>query len=138
MNTSDMFEQSAIKDVLDLVARLFLGSIFAISGFNKIGGYEGTQAYMNSMGVPGELLPLVIVVELVAGLALMAGLYSKIAAFLLAGFCLLAGFLFHFDPQDQMQTILLMKNIAITGGLLMVFVHGSGNYSLMKMFKDDI
>jgi len=111
--------------------RVLLSAIFISAGISKLGaGYEGTQAYMNAMGVSGSLLPVVIITEIVAGIALLVGFRIRVAAFLLAGFTLLAAALFHFDFADQMQSILFMKNLAITGGLLALVAHGSGPYAL--------
>jgi putative oxidoreductase len=112
------------------VARVFLSLIFVTSGFSKISGYAGTQAYMESMGVPGALLPLVIALELLGGLAVILGWQTRIAAFLLAGFSLLSAFLFHANFGDQMQMIMFMKNIAIAGGFLMIVSLGGGAFSL--------
>lgn len=110
--------------------RVLLSIIFIIAGFSKIGGYAGTQAYMESMGVPGMLLPLVILLELGGGLLLLAGWQTRIIAFLLAGFTLLAGLIFHSNFADQMQMILFMKNLAIAGGLLFVVGFGPGQWSV--------
>ncbi len=116
--------------LIDLAARIFLAAIFVISGFGKISGFEATQGYMQAMGVPGGLLPLVIALEIGAGLALIAGFQTRVAAFLLAGFSLLAALVFHFDLGDQMQAILFWKNVALAGGLLMLTLHGAGRWSL--------
>ena len=62
-----------MEKVTQLLARLMMGQIFLIAGLQKIGGYEGTQGYMESAGVPGMLLPLVILVEAGGGLALIIG-----------------------------------------------------------------
>ncbi len=117
-------------NLTDLGARVFLAAIFVIAGASKISAYEATQGYMQAMGVPGFLLPLVIALELGGGLALMGGFQTRIAALLLAGFSLLAAVIFHFDPSDQMQTILLWKNVGLAGGLLMLTLHGAGPWSL--------
>jgi len=109
---------------LNLAARILMSQIFLISGIGKTTGYAGTQAYMAKMGVPGALLPLVIVTELGGGLALLFGFQARWAA--LAGFTLLAGLIFHFKPDDQMQMISFLKNLAIAGGLLMFVRHGAG------------
>ena len=109
---------------LNLAARILMSQIFLISGFGKITGYAGTQAYMAKMGVPGALLPLVILTEVGGGLALLFGFKARWAA--LAGFTLLSGLIFHLKPGDQMQMINFMKNLAIAGGLLMVVRHGAG------------
>jgi putative oxidoreductase len=119
-----------MNNVIELAGRILLGHIFLLAGINKISGYEGTAGYMEAMGVPGVLLPLVIVLEIVAGLALIIGFKAKWAALALAGFTVLAAVLFHTDFSDQTQMILFMKNWAITGGLLMVYVYGAGELSL--------
>ena len=116
--------------VSDLIGRIFLAAIFFMAGLNKISGYAGTQGYMESQGVPGMLLPAVIALEIIAPILLVIGWQTRYAALALAGFTLLSGFLFHFNFADQMQSIMFMKNIAITGGLLLVFAHGAGALSL--------
>jgi len=110
--------------------RILISLIFVHSGIGKIAGYTGTQAYMESAGVPGMLLPAVIAVELLGGLAIILGWHTKLAAFLLAGFTLLSGILFHAHFGDQAQMIMFMKNLAIAGGLLMIVSHGAGPYSI--------
>lgn len=110
--------------------RVLISLMFVTSGFNKLVNYAGTQAYMESAGVPGMLLPAVIAVELLGGLAIILGWHTRLAAFLLAGFCLLSAFLFHADFSDPMQSILFMKNLAIAGGFLVIVSHGAGPYSI--------
>jgi len=113
-----------------LAARILLAHIFVMAGFNKIVGYAGTQGYMESVGVPGMLLPLVIIVELGAGLALVVGWQTRLAALGLAGFTVLAALIFHNNLGEQMQMIMFMKNLAITGGLLLLAEHGAGAFSI--------
>lgn len=83
--------------------RFFLSLIFVTSGLSKITQYEGTQGYMEAMGVPGALLPLVILTEVVGGLAVMLGWKTRYAAFALAGFSALSALLFHADFSDQSE-----------------------------------
>ncbi|MFU8895117.1 MAG: DoxX family protein [Gammaproteobacteria bacterium] len=113
----------------DLAARIFLAALFIVAGLGKIPGYEGTAGYMQSMGVPGMLLPLVIALEIVGGLAIAIGYRTRLAAFLLAGFTVLSGLIFHspLDPAEQTQ---FLKNLAIAGGFLLLVVHGAGRWSL--------
>jgi len=106
----------------NLAARILVAQLFLLAGFSKITGYSGTQGYMEAMGVPGVLLPLVILLEVGGGLALILGWQTRIVSLALAGFTLLAAFIFHSNFADQMQMILFMKNIAITGGLLAISV----------------
>lgn len=119
-----------MEKVSQLVARLFIGQIFLLSGFFKISGYEGTQGYMEAMGLPGMLLPLVILLEIGGGLAIVAGWQTRLVSMVLAAFTLVAAVIFHNNLSDQMQMIMFMKNIAITGGLILLAVHGAGGYSL--------
>ena len=117
---------------LFLGGRILMSAIFIVAGFGKIGGYAATQAYMESMGVPGALLPLVIALELGGGLALLVGWRARPVAFLLAGFSILSALIFHFDLADQMQSILFMKNLAIAGGLLFVTAAGAGALAISR------
>lgn len=121
--------------VIELVGRVLLSVMFIVAGFSKIGGYEGTQGYMEAMGVPGMLLPVVILLELGGGLLLLAGFQARIIAFLLAGFCLVSAVIFHFQPADQMQMIMFMKNLTIAGGLLLVVARGAGALSVDGLLK---
>ncbi|MGB0446696.1 MAG: DoxX family protein [Pseudomonadales bacterium] len=112
------------------VGRLFLAFMFIMSGLNKIGGYAGTQGWMDSMGVPGALLPLVIALEVLGGLAILVGYRARLVALAMAGFCVLSAILFHANFADQMQMTSFMKNITIAGGFLMIVVNGAGAYAL--------
>ena len=118
-----------MEKISQFVARLFLAQIFLLSGIFKIGGYAGTQGYMEAMGVPGMLLPLVIALEIGGGLAIVAGWQTRLVSIALAAFTLAAAAIFHNNLADQMQMIMFMKNIAIAGGLLLLAAHGAGGYS---------
>jgi putative oxidoreductase len=120
---------STIEKIADLIGRILLAAIFLESGIGKIGGYAGTQGYMESAGVPGALLPAVIVIEVIGALALIAGYRTRIVALALAVFTILAALLFHRAP-DPMQHLMLMKNLAIAGGMLILTARGPGAWSL--------
>ena len=119
-----------MEKIIQVVARVLLAQIFVLAGLNKIGGYADTQAYMDAMGVPGILLPLVIILEVGGGLALIVGWQTRWAAYALAAFTALAAVIFHSDLGQQIQMILFMKNWAMVGGLLLLGVYGAGAYSL--------
>lgn len=114
----------------ELLGRVLLAAIFLLAGLNKISAYEGTAAYMSSVGVPGALLPAVILLEVGGALAIIAGFFTRITAVALAGFCVLSGILFHSNLADQMEFVLFFKNIAMAGGFLILAVHGAGPWSL--------
>lgn len=113
-----------------LMGRILISLIFLLAGFDKIFAYAGTQGFMQAMGVPGILLPLVIALEVLGAIAIIVGYKTKLAAFLLAGFTIMSAFLFHFNFSDQTQSALFMKNIAIAGGLLFLVANGAGLVSI--------
>jgi len=119
-----------INNASALVGRALIAIVFIMAGYSKIGGYEGTQGYMESVGVPGFLLPAVIAVELLAGIAVLVGYQTKVAAILLGGFTFLSAVIFHSDFGQQMQMILFMKNLAISGAFLLLFIHGPGQWAI--------
>lgn len=125
-----------MNNVFELLGRTLLGLIFVAAGYGKIGaGYAGTAGYMESMGLPGSLLPFVIVFEIVAGLMVITGFKVKWAAYTLAGFTIVTAVIFHSNFADQMQSILFMKNLAISGGLLLLATYGAGKLSIESKFK---
>lgn len=115
---------------LSLLGRLGLSLIFLISGWGKIAGYAATQGYMDSVGVPGALLPLVIALELGGGLALLAGVFTRWTSLALAGFSVVSALIFHANFADPIQSILFWKNIAMAGGFLVLAANGAGALSL--------
>lgn len=112
------------------IGRLLIATIFLMSGINKIFSYAGTVGYMEAMGVSGSLLPLVILTEVIGGIAIILGWHTRLAAFFLAGFTLLAALIFHFDFANQMQMIMFMKNMAIIGAFLLLIHNGAGAFSI--------
>jgi putative oxidoreductase len=120
----------ALTNLALLAARILVAIPFLVGGYSKIGGFAGTQQYMEAFGVPGLLLPAVIALEIGAGLLLVVGFQTRLAALALAGFTLVAGILFHGKLSDPMQAILFFKNLAMTGGMLAIFAAGAGAYSL--------
>jgi putative oxidoreductase len=117
------------QNVADLGGRILISYMFLTSGLDKISGYAGTQGYMEAMGVPGGLLPLVIVLEVLGAIAVIVGYHTRLAAAALAAFTLAAGVLFH-SGADEMQQLLFMKNVAITGGFLFLVARGAGEWSV--------
>ncbi|MFN3546599.1 MAG: DoxX family protein [Mesorhizobium sp.] len=120
------------NSVILLIGRILLSVMFIMSGLQKFGGIEGTAGYIGSVGLPAPvaLAWLAAIFETVAGIAILVGFQTKIAALLLAAFCVFAGYVFHFQPEDQMQMISFMKNLTIAGGFLALYVSGPGSLSV--------
>jgi putative oxidoreductase len=123
-------DTSTAKSVAELAGRVFLATIFLMSGVGKLGTFSATAAYMSSAGVSGDLLPVVIATEVLGAIAIIAGWKTRVVAFLLAGFTLLAALLFHNHFADRMQVTMFMKNVAIAGGFLLLMANGAGRFSL--------
>lgn len=117
------------------LGRVLLSVMFIQSGIMKIFGYADTQVMMESHGLPGMLLPLVILVEAGGGLCVLLGLFTRWAAIALAGFCVLAAIFFHYQPGDMMQMINFMKNITIAGGFLVLAGSGPGAFALDNRWR---
>jgi len=115
---------------LSLFGRIGLSLIFLVSGWGKLGGYAATQQYMKSMGVPGTLLPLVISLEILGGLAILAGSLTRWAAISLALFSLASAVIFHADFADPMQASNFWKNLSIAGGFCVLAANGAGALSV--------
>ena len=121
-----------MTNLLDLVERVFISLIFLLSGINKIGNYDGTVGWMESIGMPGIFLIPAIILEIVAPMLIMIGYKVKISAALLSVFCVTTAIIFHSDFSDQMQFISFMKNIGLAGGFLFIVVNGAKDFSLDK------
>lgn len=128
--TSIASSTDTVRNGAELGGRVLLAALFLLSGVGKIGAYAATAGYMAAMGVPGFALPLVIALEVLGAAAIMLGWRTRVVAFLLAGFTLLTGIVFHADFGDQMQTVMFLKNVSISGAFLLLVAHGAGRYSL--------
>ena len=117
---------------LILLGRILLAAIFIFSGFGKLADIGGTAGYFGSIGLPVPLLTawIVALLEFFGGLAVLIGFQTRIAALLLAACTLASAFVAHLDFADQMQMIMFMKNLAITGGFLVLAAHGAGALSV--------
>nr|WP_010130284.1 DoxX family protein [Microbulbifer agarilyticus] len=122
-------QNGALCDFGKLIGRILISVMFIVAGYSKIGAYAGTQEYMAAAGVPGFLLPLVILLELGGGLAILFGFFTRWVALAFAVFCAVSAWLFHNVPGDQMQQIMFMKNITIAGGFLILACAGAGKFS---------
>ena len=116
--------------IIEVLGRIFLSTIFLFEGINKIFNYEGTIKFMESFNVPGLLAIPTIILEILFPLLLIIGYQTKLSALVLAIFTLATALIFHTDFTNQMQLISFLKNFAIAGGFLILFINGAGKYSL--------
>ena len=128
---------ASLQNPLSLAGRLLIAALFLPAGIGKITGFAGTVGYIGSVGLPLPAVGavLAIAVEVLGALALIVGYQTRFAALVLALFTLAASFFFHAYwsvPAEQafMQQLLFFKNIAITGGLLVLAAFGAGAWSL--------
>jgi len=120
-----------MNDALTALGRVGLSLMFIVLGWGKIAAYAGTQQYMESVGVPGVLLPLVIAIEVGGGLAILLGVFTRWVALALAAFSLVSAAIFHLPHfSDAAQAVHVWKNITIAGGMLVLAAHGAGAYSI--------
>ena len=123
-----------MTNILDLVARILISALFLLNGVFKISNYDGTLGWMESFGIPGILIIPAIILEIVGPIFIILGYKAKIAAGFLSLFCIATAFIFHNDFSDQMQLGSFLKNIALAGGFLFVFINGTKDFSLDRKF----
>ncbi|RLA42264.1 MAG: hypothetical protein DRR06_13805 [Gammaproteobacteria bacterium] len=115
---------------LDLLGRLLVAYVFVGAGFAKIGGYDHTVAFMESVGLSGVLLPLVILTEIGGGILLALGYQTRLAAIAIAGFSILAAIFFHADWSVEANRFSFLRNLAIMGALLSYVSAGVRGWSI--------
>lgn len=120
------------RDTIMLIGRFLIAFIFITAGYSKIGGYDGTLAYMTNMGVPSFFLPLVILLELGGGIAIVLGFLTRFTSLFMVLFCVLTAFMFHGEPADA---TMFNKNIALAGGFMFLLAQGAGRFSIDQLIK---
>ena len=121
--------------IVELVGRIFLSALFLIEGFGKISKQEDVIMYMENFGVPEILFVPATVLEILFPLLLITGYKTKWAASVMALFTFTVAIIFHTDFSEGMQMIFFLKDLAIAGGFMIIFVYGPGKISLDHYFK---
>ena len=128
---------STIANPIALLGRILISLLFLASGVSKMTGFAGTVGYIMSKGLsfPEALAGLAAALELIAGLAIVLGYKTRLAAFALAIYTLATGFIFHdfwASPADQVvvQQVMFLKNLSIAGGLLLLSAGGIGSWAI--------
>ena len=123
-----------MANVLDLLGRVLISTLFLLNGVFKISNYDGTVGWIESFGMPGILIIPAIILEVIGPILIIVGYKAKIAAGFLSLFCILTAIIFHNDFSDQMQLTSFLKNIALAGGFLFIVVNGTKDLSIEKKF----
>ena len=124
-----------MANVLDLIGRICISALFLISAFNKVFNLDGSMSWMEGFGVPGFLIFPAIGVEIILPVLVIVGYHARLAAGILAIFCITTAFLFHFDFSNQLQFISFLKNIGLAGGFLFIVANGTRNWAVDKEKK---
>jgi putative oxidoreductase len=112
-----------------LVARCLIAGVFLWSGIGRISGYDETGLLIEPEGLVGQLMPVAVGVEIAGGLLLIVGYKLRYVALALASFSVVTALLFHANFVDRSQMFHFLKNFAIVGGLLALYVSGPGRLS---------
>jgi len=123
---------AAYNDIALLICRILIGLLFVMAAYGKFKGLAGTTGYMTKLGVPAPsvMAPIVAAFELLVGVLVIVGFKTRLAALAIAIFVVLAALLAHTNFADQNQLNHFLKNFAIAGGCLALFVSGAGLYSV--------
>ena len=124
-----------MSNIFDLLGRILISSLFLISAYNKLFSIDGPMGWMEGYGVPGLLIYPTIVLEIILPLFVIVGYKARASSALLAIFCILTAFIFHFDFSEQIQLILFLKNISLAGGFLFIVANGTKDWSIDRKKK---
>ncbi len=124
-----------MANVIDLLGRILISALFLISAYDKIFSIDGSMSWMEGFGVPGFLLYPVIALEIILPLCIIIGFQARVAAGLLAIFCLATAIIFHLDFMDPVQKVSFLKNLGLAGGFLFILSNGTRDWSLDKKKK---
>ena len=121
--------------IVELIGRILLSVLFLVEGVGKLFAQEQVIMYMEDYGVPEILFIPAVVVEILFPILLIVGYKTRIASLVLALFTLTVAIIFHTDFNEGMQLIFFLKDLAIAGGFIIIFVHGSSKFSLDHFLK---
>jgi len=121
--------------IVELIGRILLSALFLIEGIGKISMQEDVVMYMENYGIPGILFVPAIILEILFPLLLIVGYKTKLAAFVMALFTFTVAIIFHTDFSKGMEMVFFLKDLAIVGGFLMIFVYGANKISLDHFLK---
>jgi putative oxidoreductase len=124
-----------MANLIDFIGRLFISALFLLSAYNKALSIDGTMGWMEGYGIPGFLLYPTIALEIILPLFVIIGYNARLAAGLLAVFCVTTALIFHYDFADQIQSVAFLKNIGLAGGFLFIVANGTKEWSVQNKKK---
>ena len=127
-----------MKEYASLPLRIVLGIIFIVHGYMKLfGGIEGTTGFFTNIGIPlaGFFAYVVAIVEFFGGIALILGIFVKIASSLLAVDMVVAILVVHLSKGFLISNGGYEFTLVLLGGLIALILLGAGELSLQKVFK---
>ena len=124
-----------MSNLLDLLARFFISSVFLLSGYNKIVNFDQTVSWMEGYGVPGLLLWPTIILEIILPIFIIIGYKTQLSAILLAIFSITTAIIFHLDFSNQMQIVAFLKNLGLAGGFLFIAINGPKDFAVERKKK---
>jgi len=123
--------------IVPLIGRILMSIVFILGGIGKITGFSMEQGMLAGKHVPlpAVALGIALVIELVGGLAILFGAFTRFTAWILFLYLIPTTFLFHnfwaFQGMDRIDTMIhFEKNLAIMGGLLILAAFGPGGFSV--------
>ncbi|MGA3307725.1 MAG: DoxX family protein [Xanthobacteraceae bacterium] len=122
----------SLKYVLAPLGRLLMSSLFIWAGIGKLMNPGGTAQYFASVHVPAPEVAVwvVVIFEIVVGLAILVGFKTRWAAALLAIFCLITALGVHLPAGDLANMTAFYKNLVMAGGFFYVVAYGAGAISI--------
>lgn len=126
-----------IYEVLFLIGKIILGLFFINSGFNHFKHLSGIAGYAGSKKIPFPKFSVFIsgLFMFLGGFSILLGFYQYIGIIFVTIFLLISAFSIHNFwalPQEQKQAekINFMKNLALSGALLMLMQFQNWPYSI--------
>jgi putative oxidoreductase len=128
---------SSSNSLVPLFGRILLSGVFIMGGIGKITGFsfEESMVAAKHLPMPAVALAIALAIELVGGLAILTGLFTRWTAWIVVLYMIPTTFLFHnfwaVQGADRIDTLIhFEKNLAIMGGLLLLAAFGPGAYSI--------
>jgi putative oxidoreductase len=118
-----------VQEAAALVGRLLIAALFLHEAWSKVTDYSAAATYAQAFGVPGMLIPAAIALESTCAVLILLGYHARMAALLLAGFCVATAVVFHTRFGNRNELLHFEKDLAIAGGLLVLFARGAGAWA---------